>query len=74
LYFLKSTDALCPPKPKVLLKAALTTLFCDLPMVKFNFGSMFSSGVEWLIVGGISSLTTAKIDAIDSMAPAAPNQ
>jgi hypothetical protein len=27
LNFLKITDALCPPKPKVLLNAALTSLF-----------------------------------------------
>ena len=46
LYFLIMIDALCPPKPKVLLKAAFTSLSCALLKVKFNFGSKAGSSVK----------------------------
>ena len=35
---------------------------------------MFSSTVSWLIVGGIIPFSSANIDAIASIAPAAPNK
>ena len=38
IYFFTITEALWPPKPKVLLNAALTVLCCALLKVKFNFG------------------------------------
>ena len=35
-YFFTITQALCPPKPNVLLKAALTVRCCDLLKVKLS--------------------------------------
>ena len=42
--------------------------------IRFNEGSMFSSTVVWLIVGGTMLFFMAKIEAIASIAPAAPSK
>src|SRR6185312_14540806 len=72
--FLTITEALCPPKPNVLLRAARTTLFCALLKVKLSLLSSSGSSVKWLMVGGIRSFFTAIMQAIASMAPAAPKR
>lgn len=71
-YFLITTHALCPPKPKVLLMATFTSLFCGSLNVKFNFGSSSGAKVWKLIVGGTISFFTANVQAIASTAPAPP--
>jgi hypothetical protein len=45
-YFLTITEALWPPNPKVLLRAALIFLGWALPKVKLSLGSSSGSGVE----------------------------
>ena len=72
--FFTITDALCPPNPNVLLKAARTSRFCALLKVKFNRLSRSGSSVKWLMVGGMMSFFTARILAIASIAPAAPSK
>src|SRR5690606_26050650 len=71
---LKITEALCPPNPKVLLKAALTFRCCATLKVKFNLGSSWGSSVKWLMVGGIRPSRILLMAAMDSTAPAAPSR
>ena len=70
--FLKIIHALWPPNPKVLDIAKLTSLFWAFPNVKFKLGLILSSKFLWFIVGGIILLFIERIDAIASIAPAAP--
>jgi hypothetical protein len=45
-YFLNIIEALCPPKPKVLLKAAFTERFCAELKVRFSCESISGSSVK----------------------------
>ena len=73
MYFLKITQALWPPKPKVLLIAIFISLFWALLIVKFKDEFMFSSEFLWLIVGGTIPFLIDKMTEIASTAPAAPS-